>query len=207
MSTDTTTEAAIVAQLNTLIPQMIHERRMSALWAADYDRDRQLAMPLLRELGRAAPVLRELGRAAPGDGWETAAGSIRIAVRRGELDWQRAYEELRAALGVGLPRLQWAKGREKEFALNALAHALLVPVPRKPDSAPYLDLREAREEPDAIKRARLEGRFDTLRLVRDALTSDAEGEVIDAEEAVEEIASAWGGWPDGDEEAADGVTA
>ena len=35
-------------------------------------------------------------------------------------------------------------------------------VPRWPDSAPYIDLREARDEPDAITRARNAGALEAL---------------------------------------------
>ena len=155
MSTDTTTEAAIeaAARLAALIPQMIHERRMEKLWRDDYDRDRHIAMPLLRELGRVKP----------GDGWETAAGSIRIAIRRGEIDWQRAYEELRSTVSELLESGQW------QDVINNIAGALLVPVPRRPDSAPYLDLHEAREEPDAITRARNAGALEALSQVIERL--------------------------------------
>ena len=151
MSTDIATEAAIeaAAQLDALIPQMIHERRMGKLWNADYDRDRHIAMPLLRELGRTAP----------GEGWETAAGSIRIVIRRGELDWCLAHAELLDAIdSIAAAAPQHGLG----WVLTALA-ALQSQVPQlKPDSAPYLDLREAREEPDAITRVRNAGALEAL---------------------------------------------
>ena len=149
MSTDTATETAIkaAAQLATLIPQMIHARQMGKLWNDDYDRDRHIAMALLNELGRDKP----------GDGWETAAGSITIRVRKGAADWQRAYEELCALVAEMV-----SPAVDPTFARAVLADALLAPMPHKPDSAPYLDLREAREEPDAIVRARNAGALEAL---------------------------------------------
>ena len=149
MSTDATTETAIGAaeRLDALIPRMIHARRMSKLWDDDYGRDRYMAMALLHELGRTKP----------GDGWETAAGSLRIAVRRGELDYKTAYEALRDAVGDSLIISAHDSTRVTAAAVRSqLTQAMESTPERKPDSAPYLDLRERRELPDALMRARAE---------------------------------------------------
>ena len=158
MSTDTTTETATRAaqRLDGLIPAMIRERRMRDLWGDGLDRDRHISMALLAEMGRDKP----------GDGWQTAAGSIKIMVHKGAADWQRAYEELRAVVERALPVLYQLQVDDAITLVNLVTEpideALRAPMPHKPDSAPYLYLREARELPDAITRARNEGALEAL---------------------------------------------
>ena len=156
MSTDATTETAIGAaeRLDALIPRMIHARRMSKLWDDDYGRDRYMAMALLHELGRTKP----------GDGWETAAGSLQIAVRRGELDYKTAYEALREVVGDSLIILAHDQAGVTAAAAvrSRLTQAMESTPGRRPDSTAYLELSVAREEPDAITRARNAGALEAL---------------------------------------------
>ena len=148
MSTNASTEAGIAAaqRLDALVAAMIRSRRMRDLWGDDYERDRIIALALLHDLG-----LDVIGSV-----WDSGAGALHVRVRRGELDYKTAYEALRIACGDSLIVLAHDSTGAAEAVRSRLAQAMESTPERKPDSAPYLDLRERRELPDALMRARAE---------------------------------------------------
>ena len=60
-------------------------------------------------------------------------------------------------------------------------------------------LRDATGSPPLIEQARREGRFEALRRVETAMTSDVENEHIDLDAMFADIADEFGGWPDEEE--------
>ena len=189
MSTDTGTEAAIAAaeRIDELLPQAIRAQSMAKLWENDYNAMRAMMLAAADEMG-----------VKPGDKWATKAGTIAVTVRSGAMDWEAKCKALEAAAAALLQEMRdahiwndipWSR-------LQAVADAVEAPVPQKAASEPFLIIAAAKDVPPPIEQARREGRFEALRRVETAMTSDVENERIDLDAMFADIADDWGGWPE-----------
>ena len=157
MSTDTTTETAIEAaeRLDTAVAELVREQAMSRLWENDYKAHKAMALADLMALGR--------------DEWTVlGTGTIAWRVTGGRYEWQAAYEALRAAVlslfeyvGEG-PLISHAAIRE----LEALREAAAVVPGRGEPSAPWLDVKPARELPPVVEEAYQNGAREAVAMLR-----------------------------------------